>query len=367
MSAKFPPDKQAVEDLAELVECESPSADLPATADCARLAADIGARWTGERPELVTTAPGRLHVRWTFGRPTRVIVIGHLDTVWPKGTLARWPVTIRGDRVSGPGVFDMKGGIIQIFAALSQISRMDGICVLLTSDEEIGSPTSRVLIEQSAQQAEAALIAEPSSRGAVKVARKGVSLHHLEVRGRAAHAGVERGRGINASIELAHQILSMENLGNPEQETTVTPTLASAGSTSNTVPANARLDVDVRAWTRDEQERVHRALRTLHPALPGARLNLEHGPSRPPFEHAASQALFTIARSVAADLGRTLRGVSVGGGSDGNFTAALGIPTLDGLGVIGDCAHAEGEWASLRSIHQQAEFLAALIRRLLNR
>jgi glutamate carboxypeptidase len=360
-----------IEDLVALLECESPSADLAATADCANLAAEIGARWTGERGELIPAGAGRLHVRWQFGRPTRVLVLGHLDTVWPKGTLARWPVDIRGDRISAPGVFDMKGGVIEIFSALrqmlGQMRSLDGICVLLTTDEEIGSPTSRALIEQSARGAEAVLVAEPNSDGAVKVARKGVSLFSLQIQGRAAHAGTEPDRGVNASVELARQVLSVTGLSRPEHGTTVTPTVASAGTTSNTVPATARLDIDVRAQTLAEQERVRAALLSLRPALAGVRLNLESGPSRPPFEADTSQALFTVAQAVAAELGRPgLRGVSAGGGSDGNFTAALGIPTLDGLGVTGGGAHAEGEWASLGSLSSQAEFLATLLRRLLS-
>lgn len=356
-----------IEDLVALLECESPSADLVAAAECARLAAEIGARWTGERGELIPAGAGRLHVRWRFGRLTRVLVLGHLDTVWPKGTLARWPVDIRGDRISAPGVFDMKGGVIEIFSALRQMRALDGICVLLTTDEEIGSPTSRALIEQSAQGAEAVLVAEPNSDGAVKVARKGVSLFSLQIHGRAAHAGTEPDRGINASVELARQVLRVTGLSRPKEGTTVTPTVASSGTTSNTVPASARLDIDVRAQTLAEQERVRDALLALRPALAGARLNLECGPSRPPFERITSRALFAVAQAVAAELSRPeLRGVSVGGGSDGNFTAALGIPTLDGLGVTGGGAHAEGEWASLQSLSSQGEFLAALMHRLLS-
>src|SRR3954454_13189656 len=220
-------------DLESLVCVESPSADLAAVARCADAVADLGKRMVGESPERVMTGE-RVHLRWKFGRP-RVVLLGHFDTVWPMGTLARWPFEVDGDRISGPGVFDMKAGIVQLFAALSSLDNLDGVAVVLNSDEEIGSTTSQTFIEDTSRGARAALVLEPSSDGALKIARKGVGMFTLHVTGRAAHAGLEPERGINATIEAAHQVLAIAELARPGDGTTVTPTVVSAGSTVNTV------------------------------------------------------------------------------------------------------------------------------------
>jgi glutamate carboxypeptidase len=354
-----------VEELAALVSCESPSADLTATAACAEVAAQIGTARLGESPERLTM-DGRTHLRWRFGAQCRVLLLGHLDTVWPGGTLDRWPFDVQGDRVTGPGVFDMKAGVLQLFDAVSQLDDADGVWILVTSDEEIGSPTSRSLTEQAVRGAAAALVFEPSSDGALKVARKGVSQYVLQVAGRAAHAGLEPERGVNAAIEAAHQVLAIAALADAGAGTTVTPTVVSAGTVTNTVPAAASVAVDVRAGTLSEQQRVDAALRGLRPRLAGAQLSVRTAMQVPPFEPGASRELFAMAREAAADEGLPpLAGVAVGGGSDGNVTAALGIPTLDGLGAVGGNAHAEGEWASLAAMPQRAALAAGLIRRIL--
>jgi len=203
-----------IDTLAPLVECESPSEDLAATAACARLCGEIGSRALGRAPEEVVI-DGRAHLRWRFGSRPRVVLIGHLDTVWPLGTLRRWPFEVDGDRATGPGVFDMKAGVVQLFIALSGLDDLDGVSVVLTTDEELGSRTSRALIEESVHGAAAALILEPSAHGALKTARKGVSCYRLSVEGRAAHAGLEPERGVNATIELAHQVLAAAALAHP--------------------------------------------------------------------------------------------------------------------------------------------------------
>lgn len=359
------PSAGLMDELTALVLCESPSGDQAATAACAQIAAQIGTAKLGQPPEELDSG-GRTHLRWRFGSHCRVLLLGHLDTVWPLGTLARWPFDVQGDRMTGPGVFDMKAGVVQLLEAVSRLDERDGIWVLLTTDEEIGSPTAQPLIGEAIAGAAAALIFEPSSDGAVKTARKGVSHYTVRVSGRAAHAGLEPERGINAAVEAAHQVLAISALADPGAGTTVTPTVVSAGTAANVVPAAASVAVDVRAATRAEQDRVEAALRGLRPALAGATLTLEPGMRVPPLEAESSRGLFALAQQAAAQVGLPqLRGVQVGGGSDGNFTAAQGVPTLDGLGAVGGNAHAEGEWASAAAMPERTALAAELIRMIL--
>jgi glutamate carboxypeptidase len=353
-----------IDDLAALVACESPSADLAAVARCAAVVDAVAAERIGQTSERVVV-DGRVHLRWTFGTP-RVVLLGHLDTVWPAGTLARWPFEVDGDRMTGPGVFDMKAGLVQLFAALQSLDDLDGVGVLVTSDEEIGSTTSQPLIEATCRDVRAVLVLEPSADGALKVARKGVGMFHLEITGRAAHAGLEPERGINATVEAAHQLLAAADLADTALGTTVTPTVVTAGTTSNTVPAAARVAVDVRAETGAELRRVEAALQSFTPQLPGAALKVVTDSVRLPLERQHSTELFGRAQRHAALIGLgALDGVTVGGGSDGNLTAALGTPTLDGLGAVGGNAHAEGEWASAAAMPQRTALVAALVRNLL--
>lgn len=354
--------------LAELVNAESPSDDLGLLRNCAGRVARLGEELLGRAPSEVTV-DGRSHLLWRFGGAARVVLVGHYDTVWPAGTLGRWPFRVDEDgRATGPGAFDMKAGIVQMFHGLSTVGSLDGVAVLLTADEEIGSPTSRALVEETAASAEAALVLEPSAAGALKVARKGTSMYRLHVSGRAAHAGLEPEKGANATVEMAHQILALSGLGHADAGTTVTPTVASAGTTTNTVPASAVLDVDVRAATAAEQGRVDAAIRGLLPVVAGTALRVEGGINRPPFDRGSSADLYERAVGLARDLGmETPAGVAVGGASDGNFTAGIGIPTLDGLGADGGGAHAEGEYALLAAMPARAALLAALVVDLLAR
>jgi glutamate carboxypeptidase len=357
---------QLVAHLETLVNAESPSDDLALLQACARVVGSLGAELLGEGPEEVTV-DGRSHLLWRFGGQTSVVLIGHYDTVWPAGTLSRWPFQVDDSgRATGPGAFDMKAGIVQMFHAVAALDQREGVSILLTADEEIGSPTSRLLIEQTAAGARAALVLEPSASGALKVARKGTSMYRVVITGRAAHAGLEPEKGVNATVELAHQALAVARLGRPEIGTTVTPTVASSGTTTNTVPASAFLDVDVRASSAAEQERVDSALRELQPCLPGASLRVEGGINRPPLDRASSADLYELARGVADRLGLLpLAGVAVGGGSDGNFTAGVGVPTLDGLGAEGDGAHAEGEYALVGAMPARAALLAGVVAEIL--
>jgi o-succinylbenzoate synthase len=255
-------------DVEELVTVESPTEDLEAVRRCAEVVAGLGTRLTGAYPEWLE-ADGRPHLRWRFGSGDRALLLGHFDTVWPMGSLDTHPFAVEDGRLTGPGCFDMKAGVVQLFHALAALDDLDGVTVLVTSDEETGSRSSRPLIEDEARRTAAVLVLEASEGGALKTARKGVSTYDLRVTGLAAHAGLEPHRGVNATVELAHQVLAISGLGDQEAGTTVTPTVAASGTTRNTVPASAEVLVDVRAETAAEQARVDTAMRGLTPALAG--------------------------------------------------------------------------------------------------
>lgn len=351
-----------LDDLGELISCESPSADLAAVARSADLVAEQGARLLGAAPERLERG-GVSHLRWRFGDRPRVLVLAHHDTVWPIGTLARLPFSVTDGVLRGPGCFDMKTGLAQALHALSWLPSLDGVSVLVSGDEEVGSLTSRELIEDTARGCAAVFVLEGSGEhGALKTERKGTSMYQLAITGRAAHAGLEPELGANAGIELAHQVLALTALGDPALGTTVTPTVLSAGTTTNTVPAAAVVHCDVRARTAAEQQRVHQAIRAFAPVLPGVRLDPLGGPNRPPMEAASSAELYARAVALAAGLGLPpLSSVAVGGASDGNFTAGIGVPTLDGLGAVGGGAHAEHEHVLTAHIPPRAALLAALV------
>ena len=348
-------------DIRAMVECESPSSDLAAVARSADVVERVGTARLGVSPERLVL-DGRTHLRWRLGDgPSRVLVLGHHDTVWPLGSLADRPCTVEDDILRGPGCFDMKAGLAMAFHALAGQS---GVTLLVTGDEELGSPSSRELIEAEAWAASAVLVLEASADGgALKTERKGVSLYDVRVTGRAAHAGLEPELGVNATVELAHQVLAVAALGDAAAGTTVTPTAARAGTTTNTVPATGSISVDVRVRTLAEQQRVDGAMRALRPVLPEASLEILGGPNRPPLEAAASAALYQRACSVAGELGLAVPGsAAVGGASDGNFAAGVGTPTLDGLGAVGGGAHADDEHVLVDLLPART----ALLRRLLD-
>ncbi|WP_264936228.1 M20 family metallopeptidase [Streptomyces sp. A012304] len=359
-------------DLEELVLCESFSADHAAVARSAEAVGALGRRLLGAGPETIVI-DGVTHLRWIFGTP-RVLLVGHHDTVWPMGSLQKHPWSVSDGIARGPGVLDMKAGLVQMFHALASLPSPDGVCVLINGDEEVGSVTSRELIEESARGCAAALVLEAAAdeEGALKTARKGTSRYEVVVRGKAAHAGQEPHKGVNAAVEAAHQVLSVAGLGASMGDiggtrsvlgsATVTPTLLSAGSARNTVPALARVSVDVRVPTSAAQERVDQLMRGLTARTPGARLEVLGGRQRPPMEPESSAALFALASRLAAELGQEpLRGIAVGGASDGNYTAAVGCPTLDGLGAVGAGAHADTEYVEIAWMVPRARLLARLI------
>ncbi len=351
--------------LEALVNRESPSGE-PTHLRAALDAVDaMLERLAGRRGRLVE-AGGSAHLLWDSGRP-RLLLLCHLDTVWPHGTLERWPFRIEGGRATGPGVVDMKAGLVQALFALSTMGSPGEVRLLVTTDEEVGSPSSRHLIEESATGLEAALVLEGAYEGALKVARKGTAQYTVRIAGRAAHAS-EPARGANATLEMASQIQDVAGLADPAAGTTVTPTLALAGTTANTVPAQAELRVDSRAATLAELERVRDAMLALRPHLEGTVVTVSGGIERLPMTREISTALFERAQAAAATLGLPpLRGALAPGGSDGQLTAALGIPTLDGLGAVGGNAHAEGEWVEVERMPERAALLAALMRDLLSR
>jgi glutamate carboxypeptidase len=359
--------EELIPDIRELVECESPSADLTAVARSADVVARVGARRLGTEPERVII-DGRTHLRWRLGTgPSRVLVLGHHDTVWPIGSLATHPCTLEGGVLRGPGCFDMKAGVAMAFHALAGLDDRDGVTLLVTGDEELGSPSSRALIEDEARAAEAALVLEASADGgALKTERKGVSLYDVRVIGRAAHAGLDPEHGVNATVELAHQVLSVAALGRHVAGTTVTPTASGTGTTTNTVPADGSFAVDVRVRTVAEQARVDAAMRSLRAVLPGAALEVTGGPNRPPLEARVSAALLARVTALAADLGLPQpTTAAVGGASDGNFTAGVGTPTLDGLGAVGGGAHADDEHVLVEELPGRTTLLRTLVADLL--
>ena len=358
-----------VEALEALVSSESPSDDLPRLAATAELVAAQGEDLLGVAPEWPSST-GAPALRWALpglasgARP--VVLLAHLDTVWPAGTTERWPFSVAENRASGPGAFDMKAGLVQALFALAELTRSGlphpPVVLLVTADEEVGSPAGRALVEAAADGASAVLVLEASAPGgALKVARKGVGNYWLHVTGRAAHAGLEPEKGVNALVAAAGLVLASAGLADSAAGTTVTPTLARAGSAQNTVPASAAVALDVRAASATEQARVDDALRGL--TVEGAAtVRVEGGINRPPPEETLSTALFEAARHAAVGCGLPpLEADHVGGGSDGNFTAAMGVPTLDGLGAVGDGAHAEGEHVLVSTMPERAALLAALI------
>ncbi|RJO71041.1 M20 family peptidase [Nocardia panacis] len=351
-------------DIERLVCCESPSADLAAVARGAEVVAEVGAALLGAQPERIVLA-GRTHLLWQFGGPGGVLVLGHHDTVWPVGSLATHPFAVRDGKLFGPGCFDMKAGLAMALRAVAALPDRTGVTILVTGDEEIGAPSSRELILEQARGCAAVLVAEPAAGVALKIARKGVSQYRVQVRGRAAHAGLEPQNGVNATIELAHQIRAIAELGDAAAGTTVTPTVMSAGTTENTVPAEAVCAVDVRAFEPAEQDRIDSAMHALRPVLDGAVVEVHGGPNRPPLSSVASRALFGRAQRLAEDLGiGPLTGVEVGGGSDGNLTAGIGIPTLDGLGACGDGAHADHEHVLVDELPTRTALFHALVAEL---
>ena len=358
--------------LGRFVRAESPSYDKAAVDRFGRL---LAAEWRkrGARVELLRQRKRGDHLRATLwrgpGRPRgQILVLGHLDTVYDLGTLAGIPFRVSRGRAWGPGTYDMKSGLVIALFAADALARRElqprkRMVFLWTSDEEIGSKTSRVWIEREARRSDAVLVLEPSSGldGRLKTARKAVGEIELIVTGRAAHAGISPGNGVNAVHELALQIARVARFNDPRRGISVNADVVEGGTRTNVIAARARALVDVRAARAADMRRLEAKLRRLRPVLPGARLEVRGGFSRPPMERSRSAALFRKAQALARQMGLKLEESSTGGGSDGNFTAALGVPTLDGLGGVGEGAHSLGECVLVRALPERAALLAALL------
>lgn len=343
------------EALRRLVETESFSTDREGVERCGELIDELCREMLGSGTETAGA-----HRVWRRPGDRPVLLLCHFDTVWPTGTLHEFPFTARDGIARGPGVFDMKGGIVQCLWALRDVPE-GPVTVLFTGDEEIGSPTSRALIEDEARSARAVLVLEPAAGTKLKLARKGTGTWRVDVKGRASHAGLAPEKGVNAALELADQIRAIDAMGRPDAGTSVTVTMLGGGTANNVVPESAWCAVDVRMWTAEEAERVDGELRALQPVRDGARVSIGGGLNRLPMERKTSEALYRR----LLDLGYEVGAAEVGGASDGNFTAALGVPTLDGLGPVGGGAHAREEHVLIEEMPRRAEMVARLVGSLL--
>ena len=357
--------------IADLVRAESPTEDRPAVNRCVSLLESWIKAAGGQSKRSKQKAAGDLLI----GRvgPTRsqvkpLMLLGHLDTVWPLGTLNKMPFRVRGGRAWGPGVLDMKAGVVMALSALhillkvGQLNRP--ILFLLNSDEETGSECSRALTESLARTCEAVFVLEPAQGipGAYKTARKGVARYRLDIHGVAAHSGVDFARGHSAVLELGRQIERARAFTNPARGITVNAGVIGGGTRSNVVPAEAWAEFDVRIGRAVDAARVDRQFRALRPFDRKCSLEVTGGINRPPMERTpGTVTLFRRAATIANGLGFELQEAATGGGSDGNFTSALGIPTLDGMGAVGEGAHADNESILLDALVPRTALLAAMI------
>ncbi|MGA3088886.1 MAG: M20 family metallopeptidase [Terriglobales bacterium] len=367
--------EQIVSDIRELVEIESPSDNKAAVDRLAEVVAEKFSRLGGEiRLHRAKDFGDHLQVNFGGKSAKPVLLLGHYDTVYPLGTLASMPCRVVGNRLTGPGVLDMKSGIALMLHAIAALQQWYGqkssgellrpINVLLVSDEEVGSDCSRKITEALARRAASVLVAEPSygRQGAVKTARKGVGDYLVKARGKAAHAGLDFEKGVNAIVELARQTERLSGFTDLKRGLTVNVGIVSGGSRTNVVPAEASAQVDVRIARLKDAEAIDKKMRSLRPFNRKCKIEISGGINRPPMERTAGvAALYAQARAIASELGWRLGEASVGGGSDGNFTAGLGIPTLDGLGGVGDGAHAPHEHILLSELPRRAALLAGLI------
>jgi len=365
---------ELVETIRHMVEIESPSDN--------KAAVDQLGRWLAARLEKLG---GKVivHKQKKFGDhlqadfPAQVgakalkpiLLLGHFDTVYELGALAQMPCKLEKGRLHGPGAFDMKSGITFMLHAIEALQSFHGglprpVRVLLVTDEEVGSESSRAITEKLAKQCAAVLVLEPSFgiQGALKTARKGVGEYTVRVTGHAAHAGLDPFKGQSAIVELAHQITRIAQFGKPKRGLTVNIGVIRGGTRTNVIAAEAIADVDVRVERLSDAVKIDRKMRALKPVNRKCKLEISGGLNRPPMERSAgAAALYTKARQSALEIGWKLEETAVGGGSDGNFTAALGIPTLDGLGAVGDGAHAPHEHVLVEALPRRAALIAGLL------
>ncbi|MBK7995250.1 MAG: M20 family metallopeptidase [Blastocatellia bacterium] len=362
---------ETIQLIRNLVESETPSGDVVRIAGMVEHLAAL-LRELDAKIEIFATSNGSsLYARFAEGEVESdkpLLIVGHCDTVWPLGTIAKRPFKMEDGKIYGPGVFDMKSGLVIMLEALRAIKELDlktrrPIEVFLSCDEEQGSPSTRQLIEDIAQSAYAALVLEPCLPGGkLKTSRKGIAQYQLIARGCSAHAGVAPEKGISAVEELAQQIIKLHSLTNHTEGISVNVGVIQGGTLSNVVAAEARAEIDIRFWTNQQQQKLSTALENLKPVLNGAEIELIGKVNRPPLERSERIAeLFKHAQKLSLELGFELQEGKTGGGSDGNFIAALGVPVLDGLGPDGDGAHADYEHVLIGNLAPRA----ALITRLL--
>jgi glutamate carboxypeptidase len=354
--------------LRDLVLVESPSDNKAAVDEAVRLVASL-AQSIGGRVRLHRQKHfgDVLELRFGPAHSSRkpILLLGHLDTVWPLGTLRTMPWRMNDGRFYGPGVLDMKSGVAMALAAiraLNQLGISRPITLLLNPDEEVGSPVSRPITERLALASQCVLVLEAAQGLACKTARKGVGDYHLHVTGVASHSGVDFGKGHSAILELARLLQTIAGFTDLRRGITVNPGVISGGTRSNVVAEHAFADIDVRIARANNATRVDKLFRSLRCADPGCKLEVTGGINRPPMERKPGiVALYKQACRLAADLGFQLDEASTGGGSDGNFTAALGVPTLDGLGAVGEGAHAAQESIVIEHLVPRTALLAALL------
>ena len=361
-----------VEDLRTFVEIESPSDDKASTDRFADFLSEFVRGRINCHIEVLEQPGYGNHVRAAIGpagsgKP--IVLLGHFDTVWPLGTLAGMPFRVDAGRAYGPGAFDMKSGLVMGIEALSALQRLDmltaPIVFLFTSDEELGSPSSREHIEREARHSRATLVLEPAAGRSLKTSRKGVGFFRVQVDGLAAHAGSNPELGVSAIEEMARLILDLHSLNDTSTGTTVNVGVLRGGTRPNVTAASATADVDLRIRTADEARRLEETILGLQAHNPKARVTVTGGINRPPMERTPGvAAMYELATKAAAGIGLEVSEASVGGGSDANFVTPLGVPVMDGLGGVGDGAHATNEHVLVESLTTRSALIAALIREL---
>jgi glutamate carboxypeptidase len=358
--------------LEKLVRAESPSLEKAAADRCAML---IASEWRrrGAKTELIAQKNRGDHVRAVMPGATnnsgeQLLVLGHYDTVYCSGTLGKMPYRLRNGKAYGPGTFDMKAGIVQALFALDSLLQANvtvrkRMVFLWTSDEEIGSDSSRKLIESEARNSDAVFVMEPAhgKQGLLKTGRKAIGDAEIIIHGRASHAGLAPEEGINAIHELAAQLARTERWNDPRRGISVNAGIIEGGTRTNVIPEKARAVLDLRALRVSDMRAIERKLRSLRPVHKGAKLEIRAAFNRPPLERKMSAALFARAKFLAAQMNERLGECTVGGGSDGNFTSAMGVPTLDGLGAVGAGAHSSDEHVLVSAMPVRAALLAAML------
>jgi glutamate carboxypeptidase len=347
--------------LEELVKCESPTSDLEACRRVVKKAIEISNQVVGVGARALEEE-GR-PIFWLGSESPKVVLLGHLDTVWPLGSFEPlWK--IENGIARGPGIYDMKAGFIQALYAIKRLD-LSSVALIATTDEETGSINSRKLIERVSKGALAVLVLESAIDGKVKIGRKGTSMYTVQIEGKAAHAGLEPEKGINATVEIAHIVLALTQLENSKFGTSVVPTVVKAGTTTNTVPSLATLEIDSRSYSLQEMERVREAIFSLTTKNPEAKIRVLGGINRPPLEEVSTHSLYEVFEGVVEKMGNEPIGAEVvGGASDGNF-AGIYTRVLDGLGAVGSGAHALSENISIKDLEPRTLLLTEFVKELL--